>query len=508
LSLCHLYNKQTSSLHVEKLKSSFDGVSLDLEDINKLKDYDVYIIELEQTDKELSSKLKTLFQDKNNSLIYFIVSSNYNLMLFQLTYFLKTKDIITKGQNTNNVIKRIATDLKEEKIVVPLITTTSSEIISSRVSFIDLLKQRLAINSQLTAITISIQNLSKITKDLNLLELEEYLYELLIFMESLFEERLIFSQLERDFYVVLLENTSFDDTKDMANEFHNLILEEMAHKEFKFLIDIFVVDLTTLSLEESINTFNSIKTKELNYSQMHSDTLQYTSKTQSVISENSVLDDAFNNKTEFKLLNIYNGLVISTPSKILKRTKEGIYISFEQLQGVVMGIEKETILQSSIFLQDILASIKVINHKKKIAVLEKFKFLSTNANARKFARVTTSRVIPISLNIGSSIINGQIIDLSIKSIAIKSRYSKKVESFKGEDVSIVFNIPNYRFDDGYTQLNISAKVMVVLPLDNEGNCKIVCDFNKASSDESIIKEYVYDRQKELIIEIKKMSKLG
>ncbi len=119
MSLCHLYNKQTSSLHVEKLKSSFDGVSLDLEDINKLKDYDVYIIELEQTDKELSSKLKTLFQDKNNSLIYFIVSSNYNLMLFQLTYFLKTKDIITKGQNTNNVIKRIATDLKVKKSLCP-----------------------------------------------------------------------------------------------------------------------------------------------------------------------------------------------------------------------------------------------------------------------------------------------------------------------------------------------------------------------------------------------------
>jgi hypothetical protein len=73
---------------------------------------------------------------------------------------------------------------------------------------------------------------------------------------------------------------------------------------------------------------------------------------------------------------------------------------------------------------------------------------------------------------------------------------------------MTFNIPNYRFDEGYTQLKLNAKVIVVLPLDSEGSSKIVCDFEDGSNDESIIKEYVYDRQKELIIEIKKMSKLN
>jgi len=515
LSLCHLYFEQTTSLHVEQLKASLDGISLDINDVNLLKDYDVYIIELDQATKEISLKLRSLFKDKVNSLIYFIISPKHNLMLFQLTYLLGTKDIITQGQKTDKVISKIITDIESHHIKLDIekqeaiLEFESLEEISSRVSFINVLEQKLnEKKSSLNAITISIHNIHKIQKDLGLIALEEYLNETLLFMESLFEERLIFSQYERDFYIVLLEDSEFEDIKDMANEFHNLVLDNIAHKEFKFMIDVFTLNLDNKTIGDAISTFNSIKNKELSYTQMHSKSLEYTSQTQGVITEKSVLYYAFENKTSFKLLNIYNGLVITTPSKILKMVDDTIYISFEQLQGVVMKLEKETILQSGTFLQDILTKIKIIDSKKKIAVLEKFKFLSTNANSRKYARVTTSSKIPISLSYNGSTTNGNILDLSIKSIAIKAKHSKKVDIMRNETVSMTFNIPNYRFDEGYTQLKLNAKVIVVLPLDSEGSSKIVCDFEDGSDDESIIKEYVYDRQKELIIEIKKMSKLN
>lgn len=336
--------------------------------------------------------------------------------------------------------------------------------------------------------------------------LEKYLNETLIFMESLFEDRLIFSQYERNFYIVLFEDSDFDDIKEMANEFHNLVLQNIQHKEFKFMIDVFTLNMDDKNMADAISTFNNIKDKKLSFAQMHSDCIEYTSQTQGVITEKSVLDDAFENKIVFKLLNIYNGLAITTPSKILKIVDDTIHISFEQLQGVVMKMEKETILQSSIFLQDISAKIKIIDTKKKIAVLENFQFLNTNANSRKYARVTTSSKIPILLSNNSNTLNGNILDLSIKSIAIKAKYSKKVDEMKDKIVSLTFNIPNYRFDNGYTQLKLNAKVIVVFS-DSSENCKVVCNFEDDSDDESIIKEYVYDRQKELIIEIKKMSKL-
>ena len=511
MSLCHLYFEQTTSLHVEPLKAGLDGISLDINDIDSLKDYDVYIVELEKATKEISLKLRTLFKPKQDTFIYFIISPKHNLMLFQLTYLLGTKDIITQGQNIDKVIARITQDIKEskEKVVEPeLNTVIDHTAISSRVLLVDLLRDKLTQDNNLTAITINIRNIEKIQKDLGLLKLEEQLTKTIYFMESLFEERLMFAQQDKDFFVVILEDVSFEDTKEMADEFHHLVLEDMAHKEFKFLIDVFAIDMHEMTPSESIMTFMDIKNKELNYIQMNSESLQHTSQTQNIINENSVLEDAFNNDIEFKLLNIYNGLVITTPSKIIKKTKDNIYVSFEQLQGVVMNIDRETILQSSIFLKDILAKIKIIDQKKKIAVLENFKFLNTNPNSRKYARVAPASKIPIKVSLKGLSLNGNILDLSIKSIAIKTKYTKKLDHFKDKHISLLFNIPNYRFDDGYTQLNLKAKVIVVLPLDKDGNYKVVCDLEEGSDDEPIIKEYVYDRQKELIIEIKKMSKLN
>ena len=513
MSLCHLYNQTTTSLHVQEFKTSFDdSTSLDINDVDTLRDYDAYVIELESADKNISAKLKILFKEKTNPLIYFIISQKHNLMLFQLTYFLSAKDVITKGQNSAKVIEKIKSDIKLHNKPEKKEQNSVSDLISSRATFIQLLKEKIAQRdtsvSPLSVITVSVQNILKIQKDLSVSALENYLNDLVFFMEPLFEEKLLFTQLDRDFYVILFQDIDFDEIKSLADEFHEMVLDNIAHKKLKFLIDVFTLDISSFCLGEIVTTLNNIKTKELSYAQLNDEHIQYTSKTQTIINEKSVLSDAFENKVEFKLLNIYNGLVINTPSKILKQTQDSIYVSFEQLQGVVMKMEKETILQSSIFMQDILATIKIIDLKKKIAVLENFKFLNTNANSRKFARVTTSSKIPITLHKDSSIINGQILDLSIKSIAVKSKYSKRVEELKNESVKLVFNIPNYRFDDGYTQLQLNAKVIVILPLDTDGNCKVVCDLDGGSDDESIIKEYVYDRQKELIIEVKKMSKLN
>lgn len=142
MSLCHLYLSQTSSLHVEKLKTSLNGVSLDINDIDFLKDYDVYIIELDQATKEVSLKLRSLFKEKQNPLIYFLISSKHNLMLFQLTYLLGTKDVITQGQDTDKLITKIITDLESHNAIVEC-NFESIDLISSRVSFMSVLEQKL-----------------------------------------------------------------------------------------------------------------------------------------------------------------------------------------------------------------------------------------------------------------------------------------------------------------------------------------------------------------------------
>lgn len=605
MSFCYLYDKSPSSPSFKRLLDYFDASAyFDLNTVDKLEKYEVYIVDIQTVDKNISSKLNSLLKQKKDSLIYFIIPKKYNLMLIKLMFMIGTEDVFTQTQDVDKIISKINLDKEEhaltlfEKNLGRLSTNTQSfmaykdgrltyvsdkllkdlncetlekfednicssidinklfeeevelkqlissqqvskeyllksvkinknetviyfepyssvlksseafKSISSRVTFMELLKQKLNDSgSRLTAITIGINEIKKLQEDLKAEEIEEYSQDILYFMNSLLEDRLIFAQLDKYFYIVLFEDKEFDDVHEMADTFHKEVLTYLSNKEFKIAIDVFAMSLKNFNLGDIFSIFKNIKSKELTYEQKHSNLIQHTSSTQTVISENSLLDDAYRNKTEFKLLNIYNGLVISTPSKIVKKTADGIYVSFERLQGVVMKIENSTVLQSSTFLHDIQANIKIMDSKKKIAFLDDFKFLNTNVNARKYARVSTTNKIPISILCDGTTINGIILDMSIKSLAISVKYSNKVEELEGEKVSLSFNIPNFRFDEGYTRLKLSATVAVILRNQTDGICKIVCDLDKNSTSASVISEYVHDRQKELIIEVKKMSKL-
>lgn len=606
MSLCHLYFKDSVSHHTQRILDSFENsTSIDLDELDKLDDFDVYIIELKETNQEISSKLRSLFKQKLNSLIYFIIPKKHNLMFFQLTYILGTKHLITQNIDTQKVIKKISEDIKtyeketlklliakatiqtqsfmiyknmqieqvsdklledfecntfeifKEKFLdkidveillekdtitknaIPINATSSKHysmssisithntkviflrvasqednelnFISSRVTFIELLKERVIqqniVDNELSAITLNIQNIKRLQKELNIIDLEDMLMDLLEFIESILEKKVIFAQIEINFYVILFEDISYKEINNRANNFNTKIINHISTQKYKPLIDIYTFNLSTLEFSEIISTFNNIKNKDLTQEESSSINIKHVTNTQNIMTEKNLLDDAFKYSTKIKVLNIFHGLVINTPSKILKITKDTIYISFESLQGVVINIEKRTVLQSPIFLQDIEATVKKIDLTRKIAVLENFKFLKTNANSRKYSRVTTSSKTPITLLVNGASINGYILDLSIKSIAITVKYTQSLDAIKTGNISLSFNIQNPKSDDGFSRLNINAKVIVVTMKDIQNNCKIVCDIDEDYMNDSILMQYIYERQKELIIELKKTAQL-
>ena len=88
------------------------------------------------------------------------------------------------------------------------------------------------------------------------------------------------------------------------------------------------------------------------------------------------------------------------------------------------------------------------------------------------------------------------------------KYIEKIGFPDLQKSSLVFNIINKGSEDGYVQLTLKAEVIVVTPKDTDAYYKVVCDLEQDSHDLDILLQYVYERQKELIIELKKMSKLN
>ncbi|MFT5660401.1 MAG: hypothetical protein ACI9TV_001042 [Sulfurimonas sp.] len=607
MSLCYLYSKSSSYPHQQELLQAFKkSVTLEIETIQIIDDFDIYIIELYQADKEISKKLVNLFKKRKHSLIYFIIPKNYTLLLFQLTFLLETKSIITHNQNIEKTITKIKTDreifiqnnlerwighlkLQTQNFIIyqnshlifvsqsllglfssqdnslfeldilsqvdikTLLTNNTSitlhvqdntntqnkyifksvsasdnetiiyidknntqgkklSLLSSRFAFIELLKenilQRNVNYKELGLLTINIQNIKNLLTQYKVVEFEDVLLEMLLFMESILENKLIFAQLEKHFYVVCFEDMTFEQLNVMTEYFHKKILNHINTTDNRINIDLFTVSLKNHEFSTVLTTLNQIENGDLKENLNNDSYIKHFSNPNREVNAKSLLDDAYQEKLTFKILNIYNGLVINSSSKILKVTEEHVYISFEALQGVILNLEKATVIQSDTFSQDIYAEVKQINLSKRVAVLENFRFLKTNANSREYARVTTPIKIPIVVNTSGKIVNGFILDISIKSIAIRVKHIPKIPILEKNKVSLVFNILDKASEDGYLQLHLSANIIVVTKIDESNHYKIVCDLDQDSHDLDIVLQYVYERQKELIIELKKMAKLN
>lgn len=512
MNLCHIYNQTTNSPHVKKILAAFDeSVSYEISQLNQVGEYKIYLIETNSVDKVLSAKLKSYFDSKTRPLIYFIIPKEYNLMFFQLAFLLSAKNIITPAQDTDKAIVKIKYDFKTHEE-----GNSEKELnfLSTKISFMESLKDKIIERSiskkSYSIITISIENIKKLEMDLNRADMTVLLKDFLFEVEAVLDKKLILAQYSGDFYVALFENINFLEMQRKAKNLQTQLTHYINKQKYYLALGIYVFDTGDTELNDILIILDNIANKTLSKEQISKHNLQYIC---SEIHENMsddekialLFDSAFINETEIKLLNIYKGLCINTSSKIIKKNADNIYIQFEQLQGIVMKNEKETILQSSSFIKDIRAQVKYIDLHKKIAILEKFEFLNSNANARKYSRVTCLGRTPLLVSYPGGTINGEILDISVKSIAIKTKYFKNVDSIKSKKVMLNVTLPTQINVDGFAKLSLEAEVTFTARVD-EDDYKIVCDLSEDASNESILMEYVYNRQKEIIIEIKKMVK--
>ncbi|MDF1883573.1 PilZ domain-containing protein [Sulfurimonas sp. SAG-AH-194-C21] len=605
MRLCYLYSQDCSYPYIDTLLNAFDCTPIDINTTDLIDDYEIYIIDLQDVDKNISKKLIDLFSQKGHVLVYFIIPKKYTLILFQLAFRLNAKSIITQSQNIDKLISKIQADEKvfvhtnlekwlgnikintqnffiykyekliyinerllamfnckseeilKEKILsqvdmqvllskdtkllidlsdaqqksstyeVQSLTISDSDkliyinktdkrqepnsFLSSRFLFVEILKEKILekdiSESHISLLTIGIENSQQLTQKYGIIDFENQLCDLVSYINTLLNDTLVFAQFQYDFYVILFDNTTLEGIHLLGDTFYTKVLSYINSKDSEVLLNLFTFNLDNKELNNILSILHEIQSKTFLLTQEHQYIRNITSKTVKNTVQD-VLASAFENKTKLTILNIYHGLVIHTSSKILKVTQDSIYISFESLQGIVLKDELKTVLQSDYFSNDIYADVKQINLSKKIAVLENFKFLKTNANAREYARVTPSIKIPITVNTKKNVFNGVILDLSIKSIAIRTKHQLPSSLDKLSIVTLVFNLLDQSSENGYIQLRIDAKIILVTNVDQEGYYKVICDLEQDTHDVDIILKYVYERQKELIIELKKMSKLN
>ncbi len=378
----------------------------------------------------------------------------------------------------------------------------------TRIEFIDRMKDKMAqhidMSVPLTLLMVRMKNFSQIVKGFDWITVHTIQKELNELLLRIFDNFESYGLWQPDMALVLFENISQEELKKRISFF----ITQMNSKEFSHEI-VPALDFTLIGIESpDLNAMINLIEKEYAGSISVSDTKEFniykTSSSEDTLEETDVLRQFLTNimagQLPLKLLNIYKGLPISTPTKILKMEEDKIIVTAEKIQKFVMESEKEVVLQSAHLPSDLHADVHFVDASRPLAILKHLKTMKTSINNRKHTRVTVTSRLPITLKLGKSHYTGYMHDISINSIAILFNPDKFEENeLKDRTAEVSFKLP-WENEEGF--VNISVQANVLFNRNEKEFHKVIVLLEPDDICESYIFDYIYKRQKELIKEIK------
>jgi len=406
-----------------------------------------------------------------------------------------------------------------EKIVTlinydPESETKNCSSILNRFDFVDKLKDRLAQQSvtkaPISLVFINISNLDKLSKTFTSTTLYDAFKNLMLKLFQLKEESQEVIQWSPNLYILMGEDRSFEHACEQTKHLQQELIRATINEKITpiILTSAFHVESDDLNIVidyiEKINTktllphdIEKIKYFELDY-------LDNVIEEQEQITY--LMHNCVNNKIPIKLLNIYKGLCINTTSFIQKMAEDSYQMSCENLQGYAMQIERETVLQAPNFPKDIKAEVSLVDIKRSFVVIKNLSFMPSSANSRQHTRVQTSIRTPVLIKYAQrSSAQGDILDISVTSIAMKVGKSFREEEMLNQKVRLNFSLPNEEGENGYVIMDIEAKVTYISQKDDATKIVVLLGNLPKPYDDYLLR-YMYSRQKELIFEIKKATK--
>ncbi|MDD3344787.1 MAG: pilus assembly protein PilZ [Sulfurospirillaceae bacterium] len=385
--------------------------------------------------------------------------------------------------------------------------------VMNRFDFIDKLKDKLAQQSisyeKLSLIFINISNLDKLSKIFSNTTLYESFKHFLLRIIKLTKDNQVVAQWSPNLYLILNESFDFEQTCAQTRYIQEELINTTAQDKVTPVLLSSAMMLKEMDLDETLNYIEKVNTRSMLHQDIEKIDFYEVEYLEHVVEEKEqiayLMRNCINNKIPLKLLNIYKGLCINTNSNVLKIQEDAYYLHCENLQGYAMQIEGETVIQAPNFPKDIKAEVSIVDIKKSFVILKNLKFMANSANNRQHTRVQTSIRTPILLKSDKKTsFQGEILDISVNSIAIQ--FSKILkEDIRDTIVKLGFSLPSEEHENGYVVMEIEGKVTFMA--NSQEHTKIVVMLGSLPKPyDGYLLKYMYARQKELILEIRRATK--
>ncbi|MBU5611710.1 PilZ domain-containing protein [Geomonas azotofigens] len=197
-------------------------------------------------------------------------------------------------------------------------------------------------------------------------------------------------------------------------------------------------------------------------------------------------------KNDLRLLNFYREVPVSYGAEVLTVEEHDAELQVNQIQAVVIAHEKVTVLKSSHFRRDVAATATYVNVEKSRVVLSNLGYALVRADRRMSVRVQLGSAIDATFAAPElDQVHGRLHDMSLTGMSINvARDPGLPVSQKGE---LRIAIPA-------GSITVTASLLKVFHL--EEGFRLVFEIEPSRAAELSISQYIFQRQVEIIKELK------
>lgn len=200
---------------------------------------------------------------------------------------------------------------------------------------------------------------------------------------------------------------------------------------------------------------------------------------------------------KFKLINYYKGLPLSYPATVTSVERGAVDFDVQAEQAFAIEQARSAFIRSPLFKHDVFAEIQYVNVKKCAAMFMKFSYVEIMAERRNFIRLVPEPSVSTVIESPLGVIEGSLFDLSLSGLNVS--VDQYYELATDTTTPVRFVIRNLEQPQ---DINVAVPAQLVVIKDDSSPYYYKFSISPDKQLESSLSKYVFQRQIEIIREIK------
>lgn len=199
-------------------------------------------------------------------------------------------------------------------------------------------------------------------------------------------------------------------------------------------------------------------------------------------------------KSDIRLINYYDEVPVSYNSTITAVETDSVELAVHEHQALIIKHDNSTLIKSKHFHNElgVHCYAAYVNTAKKVAVLHNFAYAQIRAERREAVRVRVRGKIPVTFSYDNVTVEGNMIDISGNGISFQSELVPSTNSDQSGLLSFTLN---------GTPLEVPGSFVRVNTRGNDGNiCMLQMKLDRKN--DTVIGQFIYQRQIEIILQLK------